>query len=346
MQKMKRVLVSFLLCISTVLGFSKEAEAVITIDEAIDATLERLKAVLDKEDMECGVAVTFFKAETESPESLSEYVIHKLEYGIRAIKLSNKKITITELDPPDWKQFEALAEGNTDLEEEIGEIIENNEIDYVISGSLIKKGSTHYAYTIEAKNYIDGEWLIAPYTADIRIDTTLSGLLGPGFIDETWKHKLLYMQLHFGYGTGYALGGKVNAQVYANSTFGLSLGLGVDYEGFTKDGIYLGGDEAYTNRFVIVSAFPTLSYRPARKVFEFYVGPFKNMEDVMNDGIASKAWGVLGGIQIGGYIHTLRGSISGYVHSGMYFKDASEGVDRITLSVGVAYKCGLITMKD
>jgi hypothetical protein len=338
---MKPVLASFLLCIGTVLGFSQEA--VSTLDAAIAATLQRLTTVLTREPMECGVAVTFFTAETEA---LSKHVIDRLQYGLREIRLSNKGVAITELDPADWKQFEALAKGNTDLEEEIGEIIEDNEIDYVISGSLIKKGSTQYTYTIEAKGYIDGEWLIAPYTTDIGVDATLAGLLGPTFMDETWKHKILYVQLHFGYGTGYALGGKFNGQVIANSTLGLSLGLGVDYEGFTSDGIHLGGDEAYTNRFVVVSVFPTLSYRPNNKVFEFYVGPFKNMDDVMNDGIASKAWGVLGGVQIGGYIHALRGSIAGYVHSGLYFKDASKGVDRITLSVGAAYKIGLITRKD
>ncbi|MDR3115997.1 MAG: hypothetical protein LBU25_10825 [Treponema sp.] len=342
MRKMKPVWAGFLLCIGTVLGFSQEAKKVSTLDSAIAATLQRLNTVLTRENRECGIAVTFFTAETEA---LSKHVIDSLQYGLREIRLSNKGIAITELDSADWKRFEALAGGNADLEGEIGAIIQDNEIDYVISGSLIKKGPTHYTYTIEAKDYIDGEWLIAPYTTDIGIDATLAGLLGPTFMDETWKYKILYVQLHFGYGTGYALGGKFNGQVIANSTFGLSLGLGVDYEGFTE-GIHLGGDEAYTKRFVVVSAFPTLSYRPNNNVFEFYLGPFKNMDDVMNDGIASKAWGLLGGVQIGGYIHALRGSIAGYVHSGIYFKDASKGVDRITLSVGAAYKIGLITRRD
>jgi hypothetical protein len=360
---MKRVLVIFLLCISTALVFSKEARPVITLDEAIEVTLERLKAVLSEgaieatlqrlkaalsEKDEIGVAVTFFKTENES---LSEHIIKKLEYGIRTIRLSNEKITITELDPSNWKQFEELAGGNTDLEEDIGELIDDNEIDCVISGSLLRKGSTYYEYRIEATTYIGGEWLIEPYTADIQIDSTLTDLLGPAFIDETWKHKLLYMELHIGYGTGYALGGKVNAQVYANSTFGLSLGLGVDYEGFTQNGIHLGGDEKYTDRFVVLSAFPTFSIRPYKKIvaieplFEFYVGPFKNMQDIMDDGIASKAWGLLGGVQIGGYIPMLKGSISLYAHSGVYFRDASAGINRVTLNLGIAYKCGLITMK-
>jgi hypothetical protein len=360
MQKMKTVLISFLLCISTVLVFSKEARPVITIKEATEVTLERLKAGLSEEAIEAtlqrlglekekvGVAVTFFKAENES---LSEYVIKELEHGIKTIELSNEKITITELGPSDWKQFEAFAGGNTDLENEVGEIIENNEIDCVIFGSLIKKDFNTYEYRIEATTYIGRKWFIEPYTADIQIDSTLADLLGPAFIDETWKHKLLYLDLHIGYGTGYAVGGKFNAQVYANSTFGLSLGLGADFEGFTK-GIRFGGDEEYTNRFVILSAFPTFSYRPSKKIsviqplFEFYIGPFKNIEDIQNDGIASKAWGMLGGIQIGGYIPKLKGSISLYAHSGFYFKDASEGVDRVTLNLGIAYKYGLITMKD
>lgn len=375
---MKLVYLAAVFFIATAFGFAKEIDEVTSIESAIAETKIRLAKPLDsgisvtienlnknreesetREDL--GVAVIFFTAERKE---VSDYVIEKLEEEIRIFDITKRKINLVSFPAQeDRNDFENYIKNN-EKDAEMGEKIETNAIDILIYGSLTaKRGSSLYTYEIKAvEAYDSSKLVIEPYSTKVRLDPTLADLLDTSlqkqkngdektFIDETWKHKILYLEGHIGYGTGFDAGGNINVQLYSNRTAssrpGIFLGVGVDNEGFVRS-------EEVTKRFLNFSAFPTISLRPFVKeasffkepFFEFYAGIFKTFEDVAEGGLACKPWGIIGGLNIGNHFSAIKSNLGLYIRSGIYFKDAKAGINRLTLSIGASYKIGFFNHKE